>query len=140
MNDAVKAHVIAEQVGIFALNNSRSSFPAGNPANIESIADLERDPGQARNLPTTSSCGQAARELSLVRVPLVPVTFESDVRAVLTKAASGEVDAGIVYRSDVIAGGTAVASIPIPDSINVSTRYPIAAIAKTRSTSRREVH
>ena len=33
--------------------------------------------------------------------------------------------------SDVIAGGTAVASIPIPDSINVSTRYPIAAIANS---------
>jgi len=132
MNDAVKAHVIAGTPQVFALNQLAIVVPAGNPANIESIADLGRTQVKLAICQPQVPCGQAARELfTRARVPLVPVTFESDVRAVLAKAASGEVDAGIVYRSDVIAGGTAVASIPIPDSINVSTRYPIAAIANS---------
>jgi molybdate transport system substrate-binding protein len=58
-----------------------------------------------------------------------PVTREPDVRAVLAKVTGDDVDAGIVYRSDVVAAGAAVEEVPVPTNINVTTRYPIVLIA-----------
>ncbi len=130
MNNAVNAHVIAGTPEVFAANQLAIVVPAGNPAKIESIADLGKTQLKLAVCQPQVPCGETARELfARASVPLVPATFESDVRAVLAKVSGGEVDAGIVYRSDVTAAGAAVESIPIPDSINVSTRYPIAAIA-----------
>lgn len=130
MNDAVNAHVIAGMPQVFASNQLAIVVPVGNPANVKSIADLGGPELKLAICQSQVPCGQAARELFFrAAVSIVPATFEADVRAVLAKVASGEVDAGIVYRSDAIAGGTSVESIPIPDSTNVSIRYPIAAIA-----------
>ena len=130
MNDAVKAHVISGTPRVFASNQLAIVVPVGNPANIRSIADLGEPEIKLAICQPQVPCGQAAREVfARAAVRLVPVTFEADVRAVLAKVASGEVDAGIVYRSDAIAGGTSVESISIPDSTNVSIQSPIASIA-----------
>ena len=47
----------------------------------------------------------------------------------LYKLQLGEVDAGIVYVTDVQAAGSAVAGIDIPAAQNVTTDYPIAALS-----------
>jgi molybdate transport system substrate-binding protein len=41
----------------------------------------------------------------------------------------GEADAGVVYVTDVSAGGDKVQSVAIPDAHNVVARYPIATLA-----------
>lgn len=57
------------------------------------------------------------------------VSYEDNVRSVLTKVALGEGDAGIVYVSDVIASPkTPVKRLSIPDSLNIIASYPIAPI------------
>jgi molybdate transport system substrate-binding protein len=57
------------------------------------------------------------------------VSYEQNVRAVLTKVALGEADAGIVYSSDVASGLTGrVRAIDIPDSLNLLITYPIAPV------------
>ena len=48
----------------------------------------------------------------------------------LTKVALGEVDAGVVYVTDVRAAGDKVKGIEIPADVNASTSYPIAALTK----------
>ena len=55
------------------------------------------------------------------------VSYEENVKAVLTKVALGEADAGIVYTSD-ISGKDAgkVGRLDIPDALNVIAPYPIA--------------
>jgi molybdate transport system substrate-binding protein len=56
-------------------------------------------------------------------------TNEPDVRALLTKIESGDLDAGIVYVTDVLAAGDAVEGIEIPADDNVTATYPIATLS-----------
>ena len=44
---------------------------------------------------------------------------------------SGDLDAGIVYVTDVRAVGKKVASVSIPAAVNVTTTYPIAFVRET---------
>ncbi len=52
------------------------------------------------------------------------------MRAVLGKVMADEVDAGIVYVTDVRAVGSKVTSVPIPAGRNVTTTYPIAKVTE----------
>jgi molybdate transport system substrate-binding protein len=56
---------------------------------------------------------------------------ETDVKAVVTKVALGEADAGVVYLTDVKAGGPRVQGVDIADSLNVIADYPIAILKET---------
>lgn len=58
------------------------------------------------------------------------VSYEENVRAVLSKVALGEADAGIVYTSDVPPDrADALRRLDIPDALNVVASYPIAPLA-----------
>ena len=57
---------------------------------------------------------------------------EPNVRAVLTRVQLGEVDAGIVYLTDISSAGKDVRAIGIPDQFNVVARYPIAVVSASR--------
>jgi molybdate transport system substrate-binding protein len=59
---------------------------------------------------------------------IVPKSLEKDAKAVVAKVTLGEADAGIVYRTDVIAAGPAATGIEIPDDLNVLAEYPIVAL------------
>jgi molybdate transport system substrate-binding protein len=56
-------------------------------------------------------------------------TNEPDVRALLTKIAAGELDAGISYVTDVLSADGTVDGVDIPEQVNVIAAYPIAALA-----------
>jgi molybdate transport system substrate-binding protein len=58
------------------------------------------------------------------------VSYEENVRAVLTKIILGEADAGIVYMSDA-AGSSAenLQTIPIPEEVNIKASYFVATLA-----------
>ena len=76
-------------------------------------------------------CGATARKvLDTARLTVEPVTFGADVRAVLTAVQLGEVDAGVVYVTDVKAAGDEVKGVPIGSDVNASTSYPIASLTK----------
>lgn len=58
------------------------------------------------------------------------VSYEENVRAVLSKVQLGEADVGIVYSSDVSPESRdQVSQIEIPDALNIIAGYPIAPIA-----------
>jgi molybdate transport system substrate-binding protein len=61
------------------------------------------------------------------------VSQEDNVKAVVTKVSLGEADAGIVYVTDVTAGGDKVEGVDIPDDQNVMATYPIATVKATRA-------
>jgi molybdate transport system substrate-binding protein len=77
-------------------------------------------------------CGSTAAELfSHAKLTVTPVTLEPDVKAVLSKVKLGEVDAGVVYVTDVLAAGDEVTGVEIPADVNASTSYPIAALTSS---------
>jgi molybdate transport system substrate-binding protein len=114
---------------LFAKNSMAIAMPTDNPARIRSLADLARPGVLVAVCDVAVPCGTAARDLlKLNKVAITPVTRELDVRAVLGKVMSGDVDAGIVYVTDVRAARSKVSSVAIPAASNVTTTYPIATV------------
>lgn len=114
---------------LFAKNTMAIAMPLDNPANISSLKDLQKPGVLVAECDEAVPCGAAARDLlKLNGVTVTPVTRELDVRAVLGKVVQGEVDAGIVYATDVRAARGRITSVPIPADRNVTTTYPIATV------------
>lgn len=114
---------------LFAKNSMVIAMPLDNPANIGSLQDLQKPGVLVAVCDVVVPCGAAARDLfKLNTVTVKPVTRELDVRAVLGKVMQGEVDAGIVYATDVKAVRNKVSYVPIPAAQNVATTYPIATV------------
>lgn len=128
MDEVVAAGRAAAPV-VFATNTMTVVVPADNPGAVARLADLA-DPSVSVALCRADvPCGAAAANL-LARngVVTTPVTEEPDVRSVLAKVSSGEVDAGIVYVTDVAAAGDTVRALEIPAAANVTTTYPAATV------------
>jgi len=52
---------------------------------------------------------------------------------VVSKVLLGEADAGIVYTTDVAAGGDKVEGVDIPEDQNVVATYPIATVKASKA-------
>jgi molybdate transport system substrate-binding protein len=115
---------------VLLANTLQLAVPAGNPGDVAGLADLA-DPSLVVALCDPSvPCGSAAVSLlKLAGVAASIDTFEDDVRAALTKVALGEVDAALVYRTDVLAAGDAVEGIEVPLADQVVNRYPVAVLS-----------
>ena len=73
--------------------------------------------------------GRYARQLlEATGVEVAPVSLEPSVRAVLAKVSLGEADAGIVYRSDLVAAGDDPLEVAIPEGATTRTDYPVAVL------------
>ncbi len=113
----------------FAVNSLTIAVPVGNPGGIEGIADFADDELFLGLCASTVPCGALAdRVLSDVGVVAAADTREPDVRALLTKVAEGELDAGLVYRTDVLAAADVVEGIELPAGVEAGAAYPIAAL------------
>ena len=115
---------------LFATNRLVIAVPAGNPAGVGELADLA-DPDRLVGLCAEGvPCGDAARTvLAAAGVEPSVDTDEPNVRSLAAKIADGELDAGLVYVTDLVADGD-LTGIPILDSVNVDVAYPIATIAE----------
>lgn len=130
MTRAVTAGLASRPL-LFARNTMMIATPPGNPARVRSLADLPRV--SVALCEVVVPCGTAARDLFAKNaITVTPVTRELDVRAVLGKVMADQVDAGIVYVTDVRSAGRKVTGVPIPSSQNVTTTYPIAVVADSR--------
>jgi molybdate transport system substrate-binding protein len=129
------AQVVAARQAVspkkFASNVMQIAVPVKNPANITALADLARPAVKVALCQAVVPCGvSAAKVFSNAKLTVTPVTQEVDVKAVLTKVRLGEVDAGVVYVTDVLAAGGKVKGIRIPTFLNASTLYPIATMSR----------
>jgi len=114
---------------IFARNRLEIAVPTGNPGSVTGLADFSRDELLIGLCAEDVPCGDYGRQV-LQRADVVPSvdTEEPNVRALLTKIEAGELDAGIVYVTDVVSTGGDVDGIEISDDDNVYADYPIAVL------------
>lgn len=121
-----KAGDAALEPELFASNTLVIAVPAGNPGGVESLADLA---GVTTVLCAPEvPCGAASASLlDAAGVTVSAASLEQNVTAVLTKVATGEADAGLVYATDVI-GNEAVESIVPENAGDVVNHYPIAVL------------
>jgi molybdate transport system substrate-binding protein len=118
----------------FARNVLEIAVPPANPAGVTSLADLAKPGVKVALCQSQVPCGATAQQVvDKAGLRVTPVTLEPDVKSVLTKVETNEVDAGMVYLTDVRAAGAKVRGIAIPDALNASTEYPISLLSAARN-------
>ena len=118
----------------FASNLLEIVVEKGNPRGVEGLGDLAAADLKVVLAATEVPAGKYAAEvLAKAGVTVRPVSQEDNVKAVVTKVALGEADAGIVYRTDVAAGGGKVEGVELPEDQNVLATYPIATVKATKA-------
>jgi molybdate transport system substrate-binding protein len=120
----------------FASNLLQIVVERGNPKGVEGLADLAGGDLKVVLASAEVPAGRyAAEALAKAGVAVRPVSLEDNVKAVVTKVSLGEADAGIVYVTDVTAGGDRVEGVDIPRDQNVAAAYPIATVRASRNPS-----
>ena len=116
---------------IFATNYLTIITPIGNPASITEISDFQ---GHVIALCQEQvPCGRLTKEIAAtLMVEIQASTWEPNVRSVRTKVELGEVDAGLVYVTDVT---NRVESVPIKEGEKIKTRYPIAIVDNAKASA-----
>jgi molybdate transport system substrate-binding protein len=133
-------------VQVFAYNRLMVIYPLDNPGGLQELKDLAK-PGLKLVLAAVEvPVGQYSLEF-LDKAAADPVygaafkaavlknvvSYEENVKAVLTKVSLGEADGGIVYLSDISQDAVGkVVKLDIPDPLNVVAVYPIAVIKDSK--------
>jgi molybdate transport system substrate-binding protein len=117
----------------FAENVMEVAVPPSNPAKVTSVNDLAKSSVKVALCQPQVPCGVVAAEVfKNAKITVKPVTLQPDVKSVLTQVELGNVDAGVVYVTDVQAAGSKVKGVTIPANVNASTTYPIAALTHSK--------
>ncbi len=120
----------------FVKNVMEIAVPPSNPAGVATVADLAKGSVKVALCQPQVPCGAtAAKVFANAKVTVKPVTLEPDVKSTLSKVELNEVDAGVVYVTDVRAAGNKVKGITIPETINAATEYPIAVLSKAANSA-----
>jgi molybdate transport system substrate-binding protein len=119
---------------VFAGNRLAIVVEPGNPKDVKTLDDLANpDLKVVLAAPDVPAGKYAAQVLGRAGVTVEPVSQEDDVKSVVTKVSLGEADAGIVYVTDVTAGGDRVEGVDIPTGQNVTASYPIATVTASEA-------
>ena len=114
MQTLVDADMIDNEPMVFAGNALTIAVPLGNPAQVEGLTDFEDRSLTLGVCAVGVPCGDLATLVFETQgiTPQVD-TNETNVRSLLTKVEIGELDAALVYRTDVVAS-TEVDEVALP--------------------------
>ena len=134
MTKAVDAGLMRGTPSVFATNVLQIAVEPGNPAGIESLADLADTSLQVVLCAPEVPCGAAStKALTAAGVSVTPVSEEQNVTAVLKKVTLGEADAGLVYATDVQVADDGVDGVDFAESSAAVNSYVIGALDSTPS-------
>jgi molybdate transport system substrate-binding protein len=120
----------------FAKNKAEVAVPPNNPGKVTTAKDLAKKSVKVALCQPQVPCGVVASDVfKNLGIKVKPVTLQPDVKSVLTQVETGNVDAGMVYVTDVKAAGSKVKGVTIPASDNATTLYPIATISSSKHKS-----
>lgn len=116
----------------FATNTMEIAVPPSNPATITGLKDLAKPGVKVAICAPAVPCGVvAAQVLANAHLTVKAATNPADVKSVLALVDSNNVDAGLVYVTDVL-GDKGVKGVQIPAAQNSVTTYPIAVLKGAR--------
>ena len=118
---------------VFVRNRLQIAVPADNPGGVTGLADFTKPELKIALCAPKVPCGAAAAKAfeSAGLTPSVD-TEEQDVKAALSKVTLGEVDAALVYRTDVLAAGDEVKGIAFEAETAIND-YPIAVTTEAEN-------
>lgn len=129
MTKVTEGGLNAGEPQLFTRNTLVITVPKGNPGDIKSIADFGYSSKLTVVCQAQVPCGAVSLRVAQdAGVTLTPVSEESSVSDVLTKVASGEVDGGLVYRTDAAKSKDSVDYIELDAGELAETAYPIVAL------------
>jgi molybdate transport system substrate-binding protein len=148
MNNVIKSgQVISGTERVFVRNHLVLVYPKDNPGGLAALKDLAK-PGLKVVLANKSVPVGAYALDFLSKASKLPeytaefsptvlgnvVSYEENVKAVLSKIALDEADAGIVYTTDAatVTDGS-IGTLEIPDNLNTIATYPIAATKNAKN-------
>ncbi|RZT12529.1 molybdate transport system substrate-binding protein [Kribbella sp. VKM Ac-2569] len=115
----------------FVKNTLEIAVPKGNPGKVTGIKDFADKNKKIAICAAQVPCGAAAAKVfAAVGITAQPDSLEQDVKAALTKVSLGEVDAALVYKTDVLSAKDKVEGIEFPESSKAVNEYPIATLTK----------
>jgi molybdate transport system substrate-binding protein len=118
----------------FASNLLAIVVEKGNPKGVKALGDLAGPDLKVVLAAEEVPAGKYAKQvLDQAGVRVRPVSQEDNVKAVVTKVSLGEADAGLVYVTDVTAGGDKVEGVDIPEDQNVLATYSIATVRASKA-------
>jgi molybdate transport system substrate-binding protein len=121
---------------VFVKNTLEIAVPPGNPKGIKTLADLTKSGIKVAECAATVPCGSAAvKALAAAGVKLTPVTYETDVTSALTKVELGEVDAALVYHSDIVGAAGKVQGVVFSTASDAVNSYPIDVLKNAANPS-----
>lgn len=148
MDAAIEANrVNKDDAKTFVKNRLVVIFPKDNPAGLKELKDLAKAGLKLDLADKAVPVGQYALDF-LDKASSDPafgatfkddvlknvVSYEDNVKAVVTKVSLGEADAGIVYVTDITANAAEkVSKLDIPDALNTIANYPIAPISDSKN-------
>jgi molybdate transport system substrate-binding protein len=134
--DALVTGKLAEKPRMFARNTPVVIVPKGNAAKVTSFDKLPNAKKIVIGVPevpignyTIQILDKAGADFK-AKVLANVASRELNVRQVLAKVILGEADAGVVYKTDAMAGKDKVEIIEIPAKVNVVAEYPVAVLTK----------
>lgn len=144
--DVLKDKDLVGAVQVFARNRLVVIVPRANPAGVLKLNDLASArvklviAGQSvpvgnytyqllDRLSADAGYGAGFKSAVLKNV----VSYENNVKAVVSKVALGEADAGVVYATDAQAAAETVSRLEVPDRFNILALYPAAVVRDARN-------
>jgi molybdate transport system substrate-binding protein len=121
---------------VFVKNTLEIAVAPGNPKNIKTLSDLTKSGTKVALCAKTVPCGSAAvKVLAAAKVSLTPVTYETEVTSALTKVELGEVDAALVYHTDVVGAAGKVDGVVFSTASTAVNSYPIDVLKGASDTA-----
>ena len=117
---------------VFTSNRVVVAFPVAKP--LVAVSDLNNPAVKWVQCDRQVPCGAAAdAALEADGISGSPISLEPDVKSVAGKLISLEVDAAIIYATDVKSAGAEFASVEFSNSEKATTKYPIGVTLKANA-------